>query len=247
MMPMLPAPNSVQPIALLDTVMMGFEWLNAGLLICRESGQLLFANDAGARILESADGLALDGAGHVDLCWAGKAASQGSAIAFQVALAAAQTRKSLVLSIPRPSGAPPLTLILRRERSSGTRTEIPDASPILVLIHVPDVLEASSRAGLRELFGLTLTEARLAHLMMQGKTAEDCTGLLGVRRTTVKMHLRNLYGKAGVQRQSELVALFFKSLGNVRCGGRPAYKTEKFPMSAPRLASPMRAAERPAC
>jgi DNA-binding CsgD family transcriptional regulator len=86
------------------------------------------------------------------------------------------------------------------------------------LIHDPERQANAGLTGLRELYGLTFTEGRLADLMMQGKTIEDCTGLLGIRRTTVKMHLRNLYGKTGVQRQSELVSLLFKSFGNVRSG-----------------------------
>lgn len=217
-MPMLLATNNVKPIMLLNTVVAAFEWLNAGFLICNASGQLLFANEAGHRILESADGLTLDEAGRVIAVLPGSTARGDSVVDFPVALATAQKRRGLIVSVVRTSGRLPLTLILRPTQLAAWSRN-PEASPILVLIHEPDLPVNASLPGLRELFGLTPTEARLAHLMMQGKTTEECTTELGIRRTTLKMHLRNLYGKTGVQRQGELVALLYKSFGNIRCRG----------------------------
>jgi DNA-binding CsgD family transcriptional regulator len=98
---------------------------------------------------------------------------------------------------------------------------------LFVLIHDPEFPVQVGYTELRELFGLTLTEARLTNLMMQGKSVDECTGLLGIRRSTVKMHLRNLYGKTGVQRQCELVSLMFKSFGNVRSGQRSLPERER--------------------
>ena len=83
---------------------------------------------------------------------------------------------------------------------------------------------------------------------MQGKTTEDCIHHLGIRRTTIKMHLCNLYGKTGVQRQGELVSLLFKSFGNLRCPENSLAGNENYSPYAKRgLGSDTRSAERAAC
>jgi DNA-binding CsgD family transcriptional regulator len=66
---------------------------------------------------------------------------------------------------------------------------------------------------LRQLYGFTSTEAQLANLLMEGMALEDCGDELGIRRTTVRMHLRNIFAKTGARRQGELVALLLKSIG----------------------------------
>jgi DNA-binding CsgD family transcriptional regulator len=71
----------------------------------------------------------------------------------------------------------------------------------------------TAEAELRQLYGLTSAEARLSNLLMEGAALEDCCAQLGIRRTTARMHLRNIFAKTGVRRQGELVALLLKSIG----------------------------------
>ena len=208
-----------------DTVVAAFDWLHAGFLIASASGRLLFANDAGAEILEGQDGLVLDEDGTIKIRSIEGAPKESSVGKFAAILAAARRHNGLIVSIPRRSDRLPLTLTLRPTRPESAREA--EAGAVLVLIHDPERPANADQIGLRELYGLTLTEARLANLIMQGKTIEDCTRILGIRRTTVKMHLRNLYGKTGVNRQSELVALLFKSFGSVRCSTQASERRGK--------------------
>jgi DNA-binding CsgD family transcriptional regulator len=60
---------------------------------------------------------------------------------------------------------------------------------------------------LREMFALTPSEANVALLLAQGRRSEDIASELSVSPTTVAFHLRNLFSKTGVTRQSDLVAL----------------------------------------
>jgi DNA-binding NarL/FixJ family response regulator len=62
-------------------------------------------------------------------------------------------------------------------------------------------------ATLRQVFALTPTEAHVALLLAQGLRTEDVAGEMAVSHTTVAFHLRNLFAKTCVTRQSELVAL----------------------------------------
>src|SRR5207302_4654814 len=54
---------------------------------------------------------------------------------------------------------------------------------------------------------------RLANLLMQGTSLEYCCAELGIRRPTACSHLRQLFKKTHVQRQSQLVSLLLKSIG----------------------------------
>lgn len=60
---------------------------------------------------------------------------------------------------------------------------------------------------LAELFKLTPAESRLADLIVQGVSPEDCAGRLGVSINTVRSQLRALFCKTDTTRQSELVGL----------------------------------------
>jgi DNA-binding CsgD family transcriptional regulator/PAS domain-containing protein len=66
--------------------------------------------------------------------------------------------------------------------------------------------------GLRDLFGLTGAEARLAAALARGSTLVAAARLLGIAHNTAKVQLRSVFAKTGVNRQAQLVALI-ASLG----------------------------------
>lgn len=71
------------------------------------------------------------------------------------------------------------------------------------------LLENRSRIDLlAELFQFTLAESRLARLIAQGLSPEDCAARLGVSINTVRSQLRALFRKTDTERQVELVSLF---------------------------------------
>jgi DNA-binding CsgD family transcriptional regulator len=72
---------------------------------------------------------------------------------------------------------------------------------------------------LRQLFGFSSMEARLAMLLIQGDELEECCQELGIRRSTGCTHLKRLFKKTGVHRQSQLVTLLLKSIGLAYLGG----------------------------
>ncbi|MFV0292164.1 MAG: response regulator [Paracoccus sp. (in: a-proteobacteria)] len=55
--------------------------------------------------------------------------------------------------------------------------------------------------------GLTPTETRLASYLAEGMRLDQITGVMGIARPTVNYHLRNIYQKGGVSRQSDLINL----------------------------------------
>lgn len=213
-----PAQTSDQHVRLLPTVVAGFDCLEAGFLIIRECGRVIFANPAATRLLTAGDGLVLERNGKLEIANGFTPGAVCPFVGSAAILLEARERNGLLISVPRSRELLPLTLLLRPRRLTTTRSQ-EDAEIFVVLIHNPDSAADAELDDLRELYQLTLTEARVAGLMMQGKTTESCARLLGVRQSTVKMHLRNLCGKTGVRRQSELVALLFTSFAGVRSFG----------------------------
>lgn len=64
----------------------------------------------------------------------------------------------------------------------------------------------------RRVFGLTRMEAALAVLLARGQSLDDAAESLGVRRNTARTHLRSIFGKTGVSRQTMLVRMILKSV-----------------------------------
>lgn len=60
---------------------------------------------------------------------------------------------------------------------------------------------------LREAYGLTPAEERLALLILQGLRLAEAEAVLGIRHSTARTHMKRIYAKTGTRRQVELVRL----------------------------------------
>jgi DNA-binding CsgD family transcriptional regulator len=207
----------------LPLLMAGFEaldLLNIGLVVTSSAGLLLMANRAAEQVLEERDGLELTQSGMLEAmkncCPSLSAALQHAARAGH----ALPTRpEDSVIAVHRPSGKRGLTLLVRSvKRPRGEREA--GGPCALVFILDPELPIEAAEAELRQLYGLTNTEARLANLLMEGKTLDQCCDLLDIRRSTGRTHLQHVFEKLGVQRQTELVAVLLKSIGLVRTGSK---------------------------
>lgn len=78
---------------------------------------------------------------------------------------------------------------------------------LITLIYL-DEAERVKRDELMELFELTPREADVAVLIGTGATTDEATQRLRMSRHTVRQHIKAVFGKTGVSRQAELVALF---------------------------------------
>lgn len=85
-------------------------------------------------------------------------------------------------------------------------TRAPGAGEASSAIIFPAV-EATDRlwANLRESFGLTPAETRLAARLKDGLTLKEAAGELGVTINTVRNQLRAIFEKVGLSRQSDLI------------------------------------------
>jgi DNA-binding CsgD family transcriptional regulator len=94
------------------------------------------------------------------------------------------------------------------------RRSIFDGGPS-VIVCASD-LEAGARLPehtVRDLFGLTSAEARVALALFEGLTPREAAEQIGVSFHTVRAQIASIYEKTGVSRQSELVRLMMRSVG----------------------------------
>lgn len=203
-------PAGISANALLAAGFEALDLLKIGVVVCDALGQVLAGNQTAETILHERDGLELNSDGVL-------AASLEEPSALRDAIAQVGQRggrenraRERALAVRRPSGRRPFTLFLRAATAIG---EARACSAVLVMIRDSALPVETTEADLRQLYGLTSAEARLSNLLMEGVALDDCCTQLGIRRTTARMHLRNIFAKTGVRRQGELVALLLKSIG----------------------------------
>jgi DNA-binding CsgD family transcriptional regulator len=111
----------------------------------------------------------------------------------------------------RGDSAPPLTLYVLpvTEGSAASHDMLRRARAIVLMIDSSG--DASPDPALvRDILGLTLGEARVAALVGSGLAPKAAAARLGIAESTARTVLKRVFAKAGVSRQSELVALFGK-------------------------------------
>jgi DNA-binding CsgD family transcriptional regulator len=80
----------------------------------------------------------------------------------------------------------------------------------IVLVIEQKLDEPADPAIVRDLFGLTLGEARIAAMIGAGLPPKDAAERLGIAEDTARNVLKRVFSKVGVSRQSELTALLAK-------------------------------------
>ena len=77
----------------------------------------------------------------------------------------------------------------------------------LIFLSDPDGRPSPRSAVLRELYGLTRTESRLADLLAQGYELASAADQLSMAFETARSHLEVIFSKTGASRQTDLVRL----------------------------------------
>ena len=108
------------------------------------------------------------------------------------------------MSISRPGALGPLRVLVAPLPSSGR----PGRCPAVVLfVSAPELAGRPDAALLEQLLDLTPAEARLAASLIEGKAVHEFAEEAGVSLNTARTHLKNVFLKTGVSRQSELIRL----------------------------------------
>lgn len=112
------------------------------------------------------------------------------------------------VAVSRIASVRPLAVVVS-DLSTNTRTTLPSAEreprTVLLRIHDPDRVDQLDGRRLREQFGLTAAEARLASALMARQSLREYALHRGLKLSTVRSALRAILSKTGCRRQGELV------------------------------------------
>lgn len=177
-----------------------------GLVACDDQGRITYASATAQRLLAERDGIG-DPDGRIDALLP-------------------DDRKALRAALASPTGGGPFRIRRDPPRAPLQVTVVP-VSPQhrlfgviqpsrLVLIVDPDAALSVSHRALRQAFGLTRMEARLAEALLAGQTVAEAAASLGVAHGTAKVHLHHLLVKTGSARQTDLIRVLLRSVAVLR-------------------------------
>ena len=196
--------------------------LSVATIVLDESGKVLRLNPVAEEMLKSADGLKVVG-GRLEATYPSDNRELQRLIKHAFC---EEVRDGGVtadaMSVTRPSGQVSLGLVV--EAIPSLEWAEGKSKPAAV-IYIRDSVGKSlaSEVVTKQLFNLTKAETALAMELANGLSLEEAAENLNIRRNTARAHLRSIFSKTGVRRQTELVRILLNSvvaLGKPKCALR---------------------------
>jgi DNA-binding CsgD family transcriptional regulator/PAS domain-containing protein len=179
--------------------------LDHAIVTVTSQSHIAYANAAAERLLRNGDGL-ISQAGHLVGSVPQTRARMEALLHVALRGDALDVRHGGSFACPRPSGKRPYAIHVLPLTSPGT--EFASRGPIAMVVIVdPDRRPVPALDILRQVYGLTKTEAAVAQLVLNGEGLGPISEQLRLSRDTVKTHLRNVFNKTQTHRQAELVRL----------------------------------------
>ncbi|MFC7516866.1 helix-turn-helix transcriptional regulator [Herbaspirillum sp. GCM10030257] len=183
-----------------------------GTVILDEAGMVLKCNSAVDELITEKDGIGFNHGLLEAYCPIENRKFQ-KAIRVCLANRAVAVPSSVeVTTLSRPSGKPPLSVLIRPIPLNYYAEQNKRRPAVAVFIRDPACTSQASRETVRKLFKLTRTETELALLMADGLTLDEAAEQLGIMKNTVRAHLRGIFAKTGATRQATLMKTLLNSV-----------------------------------
>ncbi len=184
-----------------DVLAGALEGLSTAAFLCAADGRVRRLTPAAEAMLRERGALCLRGG----VLYA-RRAEDATRLAPLIAHAARDedaVRRSLMIA--DPSGGPPVMLDIARLRRSAFGLGFEPEVLVMVRDNPRATLDGLRAAATA--YGLTAAETQIAALMTEGLSVEQVAEERAVAVGTVRTHVRSLFAKTGVNRQTELIRL----------------------------------------
>jgi DNA-binding CsgD family transcriptional regulator len=183
--------------------------LPGAVLLVGADGRIAHASAAAQTVLAARDGLSAP-AGILEAATL-PARAQLRRLIGQATAADAERRAGGAMSMPRPSGKRPLAVQVAPARGEPALNAY-TAPLALVCVSDPETQPRLAIDRLRELFGLTSAESRVALALLEGMSLRETAESTDVSFETVRNQLTSIFAKTGVNRQAALVGLMTRAI-----------------------------------
>lgn len=181
------------------------ERLQIGLIVLDRAGRIMSLSALAEEVLENRDGL------HVvkgKLCAPNMAEDRKLQEAIRCALdCATQPERDIGLSLTKRGSMRKMGLIVRRIAAGSGDSR----AAVSISIRDADIAPDVGPEMMRQIFDLTPAEAGVARRLTEGLSLEDTALALDISHNTARAHLRSIFSKSGIKRQTELVRLVLNS------------------------------------
>ena len=181
------------------------EQSSTGILLLDRTGRVLFANRAARAMAQTTDSFLLRREQIEVLDTEDDAALQRLIAGATGRLDQVDMARGGVMRLARKSGKPDFTAVVASLASEASWTGMGPMA--FILVTDPDATSMHPKAMLRQLFGLSAPEMRVAERLMMGDGPEQAAAILNIKISTVRWHLASMYRKTGTSRQGELLHL----------------------------------------
>ncbi|MDB5731689.1 MAG: LuxR family transcriptional regulator [Variovorax sp.] len=185
--------------------------LMVGVVVLDQNGQVIECNPAAAAILETKDGLSVVGK-QLEASYADDNRKLQALVRDALVHShAARLSVNEAMSLSRPSGRLSWGLIVQ-SIASDQWTEGKQRPSVAVFVRDTEGRVDPPVRLAQQLFHLTPAETALAIRLANGLSLEEAAEILNIKRNTARAHLRSIFSKTGVRRQTELVRIFLNSV-----------------------------------
>lgn len=177
--------------------------LAVGVIVVDETSRVLFANNAGTRLLAAQDGLVVAPG---DVCRSALPAETAllHGIVRRVCLGEASEDEACGIALARPSLKRPLNVLVTATQELGERRA-------LLFVTDPDAQALPDTETIARLFKVSSAESKLVRDLVSGLTLEQAAEKSGITIGTARTYLKQIFSKTDTNRQSELVKLVLTS------------------------------------
>ncbi|WP_232822977.1 helix-turn-helix transcriptional regulator [Oceanibium sediminis] len=181
--------------------------LAIGAIFLDAEGRIVHETPLARALIDAGDGLRRVRGG-LAACGGSADRSLQTAIRSALGLGGQPVTEQHTMVVARASGLRDLGVIVRRTKAGGDSAGGVGA---VVMIRDADSGGTPDKDILRCLFDMTPAEADVARSLTAGLSLDETAEELGISRNTARAHLRSIFAKSGIRRQTELVRLMLSS------------------------------------